>query len=152
MKLSAHFSLEEFTASGAAIDLGIDNSPTAAHLVNLRRLAQRMEDVRALFDVAIQITSAYRNPAVNAAVHGVANSAHALGHAADFHVTGMEDLDAARRIRDSALSFDQLIHEKGRCVHMSFDPRLTAKPTGMRRQVLRQPGPAGSQVFEGLEE
>ena len=51
---------------------------------------------------------------------------------------------AAKRIRDSALKFDQLIFEKNRCVHLSVDPR-------MRRQVLRQPGGPGSPVHQGLE-
>jgi zinc D-Ala-D-Ala carboxypeptidase len=51
-----------------------------------------MEAVRALFNRPIEITSAYRNPQVNAAVGGVPTSAHALGHAADFHVDGMTDL------------------------------------------------------------
>lgn len=88
MQLTPHFSLEEFTLSSAALALGIDNKPTPEHLENLRKLAHQMEDVRALFDKVIEITSAYRNPQVNAAVGGVPNSAHALGLAADFHVHG----------------------------------------------------------------
>ena len=103
-----------------------------------------MENVRALFDAVIEVTSGYRNPQVNAAVGGVPNSAHALGFAADFHVHGFHDLEAAKRIRDSGLTFDQLIYEKNRCVHLSVDPR-------MRRQVLRQPGGPGSPVHPGLE-
>jgi putative chitinase len=144
MKLSAHFSLEEFTISSKALSMGVKNQPTPPHLENLKRLAARMEDVRALFNAPIEITSAYRNPQVNAAVGGVPTSAHALGHAADFHVDGLSDLEAAKRIRDSGLKFDQLIHEKNRCVHISFDPRL-------RGDVLRQPGGAGSPVYKGLE-
>lgn len=144
MQLTPHFSLEEFTLSSTALALGIGNEPTAAHLENLRVLANRMEDVRALFGVVIEITSGYRNPQVNAAVGGVPNSAHALGLAADFHVHGLHDLEAAKRIRDSGLKFDQLIYEKNRCVHLSVDPR-------MRRQVLRQPGGPGSPVHPGLE-
>jgi putative chitinase len=144
MKLSAHFWLEEFTISSKALSMGVKNEPTPAHLETLKQLAAHMEGVRALFNVPIEITSAYRNPQVNAAVGGVPTSAHALGYAADFHVDGLSDLDAAKRIRDSAMKFDQLIHEKNRCVHISFDPRL-------RRQVLRQPGGAGSPVYKGLE-
>ena len=144
MQLTPHFSLEEFTLSSTALALGIENTPTPAHLENLRKLAEHMEDVRALFDKVIEITSGYRNPQVNAAVGGVPNSAHALGLAADFHVHGLKDLEAAKRIRDSGLQFDQLIFEKNRCVHLSIDPRL-------RRQVLRQPGGPGSRVFGGLE-
>lgn len=144
MKLSAHFSLEEFTISSKALSMGVRNDPAPQHLGNLKRLAERMEAVRALFGKPIEITSAYRNPQVNAAVGGVPNSAHALGHAADFHVDGLGDLEVARRIRDSGLKFDQLIYEKNRCVHISFDPRL-------RQQVLRQPGGPGSPVHGGLE-
>jgi putative chitinase len=144
MLLSPHFSLEEFTLSSKALSMGVENTPTPEHLENLKRLAARMEEVRALFDRAIEITSGYRNPVINAAVGGVPTSAHALGHAADFHVDGLHDLDTAKRIRDSALDFDQLIYEKNRCVHIGFDPR-------MRRQVLRQPGGPGSKCFPGLE-
>jgi zinc D-Ala-D-Ala carboxypeptidase len=144
MQLSPHFSLEEFTHSSTAIAIGDANQPTPEHLENLKKLAERMEDVRALFGKLIEITSAYRNPTVNAAVGGEPKSAHALGHAADFHVHGVPDLDAAKTIRDSGLKFDQLIYEKNRCVHISFDPR-------MRQQVKRQPGGPGSPVHNGLE-
>lgn len=144
MLLSPNFSLEEFTLSATATGLGIDNAPTPEHLENLRALAARMEEVRALFGKAIIITSGYRNPALNAAVGGVPTSDHALGFAADFHVHGLHDLEASKVIRDSRLAFDQLIYEKNRCVHLSFHPR-------MRRQVLRQPGGPGSKVHVGLE-
>jgi len=144
MLLTPHFSLEEFTLSSTALAHGIENKPTPEHLENLRKLAARMEDVRALFDKVIEITSAYRNPEVNALVGGVPDSAHALGLAADFHVHEFSDLDAAKRVRDSALTWDQLIYEKNRCVHLSVDPR-------MRRQVLRQPGGPNSPVHQGLE-
>ncbi|MSP02217.1 MAG: DUF882 domain-containing protein [Acetobacteraceae bacterium] len=144
MQLTTHFSLEEFTHSSKALSMGDKNQPTPAHLVNLRHLAERMEAVRAMFNRPIEITSAYRNPAVNAAVGGVPTSAHALGHAADFHVDGLEDLDVAKQIRDGGLKFDQLIHERNRCVHISFDPRL-------RQEVRRQPGGPGSPVHAGLE-
>lgn len=144
MQLTEHFLLEEFTLSSTALALGLDNTPTAEHLERLRHVAERMEAVRALFNAPIEITSGYRNPQVNAAVGGTPTSAHALGYAADFRVHGFHDLEAAKRIRDSGIKFDQLIYEKNRCVHISFDPRL-------RQQVLRQPGGPGSPVHVGLE-
>ncbi len=144
LQLTDHFSLIEFTHSSKAISMGVENTPTPEHLVNLQNLATQMEAVRALFNRPIEITSAYRNPVVNAAVDGVPDSDHALGHAADFHVDKLADLEAAKVIRDSKLRFDQLIYEKNRCVHLSFHPR-------MRRQVLRQPGGPRSPVYEGLE-
>jgi len=144
MQLSEHFSLEEFTISSTALSLGIKNTPTPEHMEHLKDLATKMETVRALFDCRIEITSGYRNPRVNAAVGGVPNSAHALGYAADFHVEGFTDLDAAKVIRRSKLKFDQLIYERNRCVHLSFHP-------DMRQQVLRQPGGPGSPTYPGLE-
>lgn len=144
-QISPHFSLEEFTASDTARERGIMNEPAALqHSANLQALALGMEQVRALFGVAITVTSGYRNPTLNAAVGGVPNSAHALGWACDFHVAGKTDLEAAKTIRDSTLVFDQLIYEAGRCVHIAFGPAL-------RRQVLRQLGGPGSPVYDGLE-
>lgn len=144
MRLTPHFLLEEFTLSPTALAHGIDNTPTQQHMKNLRVTAEGMEEVRALFDAVITITSGYRNPKVNKLVGGVPTSAHALGFAADFHVQGFTDLQAAKRIRDSEIEFDQLILEKNRCVHISFDPQ-------MRRKVQRQPGGPNTKVFNGLE-
>jgi len=144
-KLTANFSLEEFTRSDAAERLGDPNRPNPTHFLNIKRLAEGMEEVRALFGKPVRITSGYRNPRVNRAVGGVPTSAHALGHAADFTVDGMTPLEVAKRIRDSGIKFDQLILEGSRgIVHLSFDPRL-------RQEVKRQPGKAGTQVFWGLE-
>jgi hypothetical protein len=147
MQLAPNFSLEELTASDTARRKRISNDPTPAHLRNLRRTAALLEEIRALFGVPLQVTSGYRNPQVNALVGGVPTSAHALGLAADFHVQGLDDLSAARRIRDSGIVFDQLIHEAGRCVHVGLQPAGRKQ----RRQVLRQPGGPGSPVFDGLE-
>lgn len=144
MNLSPHFTLAELTRSDTARAMGDDNLPGPQHLENLQHLAKGLEEVRALFGVPMEITSGYRNPRVNAAVGGVPNSDHALGLAADFHVQGMTDFAAAKKIRDSNIRFDQLILEHGRCVHISFHQRL-------RRQVLRQPSGPGSAVYEGLE-
>jgi zinc D-Ala-D-Ala carboxypeptidase len=145
MQLSQHFTLDEFIKSETAIAIGDANLPTPEDLENLRLNAQGMEEVRALLGGrAIIVTSGYRNRRVNAAVRGVPTSAHALGFATDFHHATLTDLEAARRIADSDLKFDQLIYEKGRCVHISFDPR-------MRRQVLSQPGGPGSAVLQGIQ-
>ena len=99
-KLTEHFALEEFTVSETADELGLDNTPTEEHEHHLQALAEAMEKVRALFNSAITITSGYRSPEVNKAVHGVANGDHPLGFACDFHVSGISDFNAAKRIRD----------------------------------------------------
>jgi zinc D-Ala-D-Ala carboxypeptidase len=156
MKLSEHFSLAEFIVSSTAEKLGNDNMPTPAHLENLKRAAAGMEKVRSILgDCAIVITSGYRNPIVNKAVGGVANSAHALGHAADFRAAGFSALGAASKIRDAQargeIEFDQLILETSRkIVHISFDPEGGTKKKGMRGDVLTQKLGAGSPFQQGL--
>ncbi|USN15474.1 peptidase [Brevundimonas phage vB_BpoS-Kikimora] len=139
MRLSDHFTLAEFIRSDTAARLKNNNMPTPAHQENLRRTAQHMEQVRwVLGDNPITVTSAYRNPAVNRAVGGVSNSAHALGWAIDFVCPSFGDpLAICREIERSSLNFDQLIHERkpngSWWVHISFDPR-------MRRQCLTYNG------------
>jgi putative chitinase len=144
VKLSEHFTLAEFMKSDAAARMGINNEPTAEHLENLKATAFGMEQVRSILgDRAIIMTSGYRNPAVNKAVGGVANSDHAQGWAVDFHHATLTDLQAARVLAASGLVFDQLILERGRCVHISFNPRG-------RQQVLSQHGGPGTAVIQGI--
>lgn len=134
MRLSDHFTLEELTRSSIAARLGLSNAPTDAHLANLHELAKGLEAARRLLgDRPLTITSGYRSVAVNRAVGGVRNSDHALGWAADLHVEGMSDLAAAGALCGSDLSFDQLILEPGRCVHLSFHPRLRGQRLTQRR-------------------
>jgi zinc D-Ala-D-Ala carboxypeptidase len=149
-RLSEHFTLQEFLVSSKADQLGIDNSPTPEHLENLKKTAANFEKVRSILgDCAIVITSGYRNPRLNAAVDGVENSAHALGHAGDFRAAGFSALGAAQRIRDAQaagrIQFDQLILETSRgVVHLSFDPDRR------RNQVLTQAGGPKSPTRPGL--
>jgi len=79
MQLSAHFSLAECTLSSKALSMGIENTPTAEHLQTPRNLAARTEEVRALFNRPVEITSGYRNPLANDAVGGVPTSAQEAG-------------------------------------------------------------------------
>ncbi len=139
-QLSEHFTLEEFLRSDTARKLGNDNKPLPKHLENLKKTAAGFEKVRALLGGPIQITSGYRNPAVNKAVGGTATSAHPQGFAGDFKHPKLSPLECARRIRDSDIMFDQLILETGRgVVHIGFGP-------GSRRQVGEQKGGPGTKI------
>jgi zinc D-Ala-D-Ala carboxypeptidase len=155
-KLSEHFSLAELTVSSTADRLGIPNTPTTEHLVNLKRLAAGLEEVRSILgDCAIVVTSGYRNPRINKAVGGVPNSAHALGHAADFRAAGFSAFAAARKLADAhaagKLDFDQLILETSRSiVHISFDPDGGSGKRGMRGDVLTQAAGPGTPFQQGL--
>ncbi len=131
--LSPHFSLGEMTQSQAAVRAGISNTPSRTVLANMKRLAERLELVRAaLGHRPILISSGYRSPRVNAIVGGAANSAHVKGLAADFTCPGFGAPEAVcRRIIESGIVFDQLIYE-GSWVHFG----LTDAELPARRQVL----------------
>ena len=140
MQMSAHFTLAEMTVSARARREGIDNNPTAEILPRLKVVAAQMEKVRGILGgKPITITSCYRSPALNAATPGSAkNSAHTQGWAVDFVCPGFgSPLQIAQRLARSAVGFDQLIHEHGVWVHISFDPRrrgqlLTIDKAGTR--------------------
>lgn len=121
MLLSPHFSLEEmsFTQHRA-----LDNRPPEGAIGHLKITAAGLEQVRTLLGGRpIHINSGYRSAAVNAAVGGVANSAHLTGYAADFTCWEFGAPSViCETIAASDIEFDQLIQEGG-WVHLSFDPR-----------------------------
>jgi hypothetical protein len=119
-RLSAHFTLEELTASETAERHGIDNTPTPEHLENLQRLAEFLETVKAaLGGKPVMINSAYRGPAVNEKVGGSKSSQHMIGCAADLRIPGMNPDQVCRAIIEANLPFDQLIRE-------FYDPQKAA--------------------------
>lgn len=132
MRLSAHFVLGEFTRSSTATKRGIDNTPSQAHLANLRELAATLELVRSVLGHPIHISSGYRSPALNRAVGGSVTSDHANGLAADFTCPGFGSVQpVCEAILAAGIQFDQLIYEQGATewVHLGIGTR-------MRRQVL----------------
>lgn len=84
MRLTEHFTLAELTRSATAKRLGLDNTPNAAVLNELRATAELLERIRSTLGVPMIVTSGYRSPAVNRAVGGVTSSDHIAGQAADF--------------------------------------------------------------------
>lgn len=122
-KLSQHFTLAQLIHSDTARQRGIDNTPPAALLANLQRLAAGLDAVQTLLGHPLDISSAYRCPRLNEAVGGTAQSQHCQGLAADFVCPGFgEPLDVAQAIAASTVDFDQCILEFGRWVHLSFSP------------------------------
>lgn len=81
--LTPHFRLSEFASKdGSAF--------TPEAIENLRRQAQLLELIRARAgNRPIRITSGYRSPAHNRAVHGATHSQHPLGTATDMNISGM---------------------------------------------------------------
>lgn len=82
--LSPHFSLAELISSETASRLALDNTPNYIARANLAYLcAHVLEPAREELHAPITVTSGYRSAAVNRAVHGVKNSYHLTGSAAD---------------------------------------------------------------------
>lgn len=116
MTLTPHFSLEEMLASQEAARRGIDNTPTAAVLIELEKTADSMERVRTILgDQVIIVSSGYRSPALNAVIpNSSSTSAHMWGGACDFICPAYgSPLQICRELaaHGASLQFDQLIME-----------------------------------------
>ena len=110
LRISKNFSVSEMVKSATATRLGVDNSPSSLHLVNMTHLAINiLQPVRDKFGV-ITINSGYRSPALNAKVGGSKTSQHCNGQAADFESFSTPNPDLAKWISKN-LDFDQLILE-----------------------------------------
>ena len=124
--MTPHFTLAELTHTDHR---QFDNTPNAAELANLKRLAEFLEVVKTtLGGKAVMINSAYRSKAVNDAVGSRDTSQHRLGLAADFRVPGMTPDAVVRALL--ALPYDQIIREYDAWTHISI---TNGKP---RRQAL----------------
>ena len=124
MKITNHFALNEITNSDTAKRLGIDNSLPEELMSNARRMCERLEEVRALFNKPIMITSFYRCPELNTKVGGSKTSAHKDCRACDFTVKGVAVEDVFANIKSSEIIFDQLIIESSKTstwIHLGIE-------------------------------
>jgi zinc D-Ala-D-Ala carboxypeptidase len=149
MQLSKHLSLAEVTRSESAKRNGISNQPTAEHLENFKKLAEKVfEPIREHFKVPIHISSGYRSLALNKKIGGSSSSQHCSGEAIDIDMDGTSITN--KQVFDfikQHLEFDQLIWEFGTTsnpdwVHVSYES--TGK---QRKQVLRAIKQGGKTVY-----
>jgi hypothetical protein len=134
VNLTPHFTLEELTFSETAERNGWDNRPNDKELANLTRLADMLEQVKTVLGgKPIIISSGLRTKKVNDAVGSKDTSQHRLGCAADFRVPGMTPDRIVKTIILSGISYDQVISEFGRWVHISVPNTVDTAP---RRQAL----------------
>lgn len=123
-----YFTIEELCASSTGERLHLDNTPTPAARRNLERLvAMVLDPVRELWGMPLTVNSGYRSRDVNSAVHGVWNSQHLRGEAADI-TTGTATNNALlfRKIAAAweSIPFDQLILEpRAGWLHISYTDR-----------------------------
>ena len=131
--ITPNFTLAELTASETAARHGWDNTPGPSELANLKRLADLLEQVRALLGKPVLVNSAYRSKRVNDAVGSKDTSQHRIGCAADIRVPGMTPNQVVRKIIASGIAFDQAIEEFSAWTHISV-PKTIDTPA--RRQAL----------------
>lgn len=128
-----HFTMRELTHSATAQRLGIDNEPTEAVKANLTALVEHILDpLREAWGAPIVVTSGYRSPALNKAVHGAASSQHVIGQAADIHTVSDKPEDNRKLLEliiKLGLPYDQVINEypnramQPDWIHVSYSPR-----------------------------
>lgn len=128
MQLTKNFSLEELIFSSTAIRKGIDNTPNASTLEELKEtaeLAQRIRDHLSAVagkDIPLRITSGYRCLALNREMKSSDTSDHIKGLAIDFQAPTFGTpkeiaLELAKVMQE--LGIGQIIHEFSSWVHAS---------------------------------
>jgi hypothetical protein len=124
--MTPNFTLAELTTTSHR---QFDNTPNDAELANLQKLAEFLEEVKALLDgKPIMINSAFRSKQVNDSVGSKDTSQHRTGSAADIRVPGMSPDAVVRAGVASDLPFDQVIREVDAWTHISISstPRRQA--------------------------
>lgn len=122
--LSKYFTYEEATYSDTAARLGIENKPNDTQLSNMIDAAKKLDLLREKVG-PIQVTSWLRTPALNASIPGSSSTSHhTLGWAIDCKCNTMDVLKFCQtaKLLYLPLGFDQIIHEYGRWMHISFHP------------------------------
>jgi len=124
--MTPNFTLAELTTTSHR---QFDNTPNEVEMANLQKLAEFLEEVKALLDgKPIMINSAFRSKQVNDSVGSKDTSQHRTGSAADIRVPGMSPDAVVRALVASDLPFDQVIREFDAWTHISISstPRRQA--------------------------
>jgi len=145
MKLTENFCLEEFIVSQVAERHGYKNEPNEKQIENLKLLCVNvLQPLREIITVPIFINSGFRSFDVNAVVGGKFNSQHLDGKAADFIVPSM-NLVVVFNIILQKLSFDQLIYEFGKWIHISWNGEKNRMDVMISKKVC------GKTVYESVK-
>lgn len=151
MNLSKSFTLNELTKSQEALRLGIDNTPTEEHILNLKILCDNiLQPIRDFYGMPVSVSSGYRSPKLCEAIGSSRTSQHARGEAADFEIFGVANKDLSDWIV-SNLEYDQCILEfwninepNSGWVHCSFSTKYN------RKQYLKAEKVNGKIVYSSI--
>lgn len=136
IQLTEHFSYDEMTRSQWAEKHHVDNTPDALQLAALENLCRQvLEPLRRQFG-PIRINSAFRSPRVNEGVHGVGNSKHLYGEAADIRLPDLETGRAYFRFIKQHCDIDQLLFEYNGSGAMWIHVSCCLDPNENRHQVF----------------
>lgn len=112
-KISKFFTWKEMIQSKTAEKEHIENVPEKIIIkLNLIKLAETLDLVRAHIDAPVVINSGYRSKKVNELVGGVENSLHMEGKAADISFTKEGDYEKALKFlkkHRKSLNIDEIV-------------------------------------------
>lgn len=127
-KISNYFTNKEAVVSSTGDRLGIRNIVPENLKKTVAYTASRMDAIRLLLNVPCTVNSFYRSQELNNAVGGSKTSDHMQGKAVDFVPVGMNLREAYNKIKNSGLSYDQLIiYPNQRFIHISFKDDITTE-------------------------
>ena len=152
MNLSKSFTLNELTKSQEATRLGIHNTPSDEHILNLKILCENiLQPIRDFYGMPLSVSSGYRSAKLCEAIGSSSKSQHTKGQAADFEIFGVANKDLADFVVKN-LDYDQCILEfwnenepNSGWVHCSFNS------SGNRKQFLKAEKLNGRVVYTVLE-
>ena len=148
--ISKNISYKEATHSTTAKRLGIDNTPNAEQMSNMRYVAEKVfQPIREHFGVPIYISSFYRSEALNKAIRGSSSSTHIKGEAMDLDADVFGLINNAQifnYIKDH-LEFDQLIWEFGTDDNPAW-VHVSLSKTNNRNQILKAIKVGGKTHYE----
>lgn len=111
-----YFTLQEFLTSSTARQRSIENLPSFKIVEHLRELGLFLDGLREAWGSGVNVSSGFRNKALNSAVGGVDNSVHKIGYAADITPANGKMTEFKTFVKNwlKDKNFDQAIIERNR--------------------------------------
>jgi len=122
--LRRNFSFFELTATSETEFLEVNRAEGMNFLTPLGVLCEEiLEEIYKMYGVKPAVTSAFRCRGLNEKLRGSKTSQHLKGEAADFVLPGFDCAEVFEKIKNSQVSYGQLILERSggkRWVHVSL--------------------------------